>query len=138
MAVRNPRTRGALLFRRRCRALHPVAVLPGLHPCPLHSRHTSYPAGSAPSLKYLVKFTSAGRHYVWFGWSSSPNNGHHIHFSLDNSPALEANAITQGACGTNTCWGSTSATTGLPAYLDVADAGYHTVNVWMDEDDVTF
>jgi RHS repeat-associated protein/uncharacterized repeat protein (TIGR01451 family) len=86
----------------------------------------------SPSLTFQVHFTTPGVYTVWaYGAAVNPN-GDSLHVGLDG----EANPTSESiAALTRRRWGWNSRiATGAAATLTIAEAGPHTIHVWMHED----
>jgi len=88
-----------------------------------------------------VNFTKTGTHYFWF--RGSDGGGNSINAGIDgDSPDPTMNNIDEGCCGTRLVPGGTTFTwiRGIDAtpegrsQFEIAQAGLHTINVWMRED----
>ncbi len=97
----------------------------------------SYATGydtKSPWLEFDVDFPSDGRWYVWVrgqAGGATVGTSDTCHVGLDATPTSSAEALT--GFGSDWTWSATTEA-GAVAYMDVATAGAHTVNLWMYED----
>lgn len=94
---------------------------------------------TSPRLDFKVSFTKTGTHYFWFRGSDGGGNSLNAGINGDVGPTDNLSNIDQGCCGTRLVPNGTTFTwvggngTGR-AQFEVAQAGVHTINVWMRED----
>jgi hypothetical protein len=91
-------------------------------------------ATGAPRIDYEVQFTTPGVYRVWVrGDAAGSDPDDSLHIGLDGAtPATAKDISLERANGF--VWSGTRMFTAVKASLVVAEAGVHTVNLWMRED----
>jgi hypothetical protein len=85
----------------------------------------------SPELSYPVTFSTTGTYYVWIRGIGPSANDDSLHVGIDAGAVSSADRIT--GFGSSLSW-SKSTMDGPAATLQVTEAGYHDINVWMRED----
>jgi hypothetical protein len=88
-------------------------------------------SASSPRLDFPVNFVKTGTHYVWIRGIGLSGADDSCHVGFDGAELATSDRIS--GFGTGWTW-SKDTMDGVVAAFDVANAGIHTVNVWMRED----
>ena len=91
-------------------------------------------ATSSSELRYRIHFSTPGRYQVWVRAAAPSAASDSLHVGLDDEAPASGAELTVPPGGWT--WSKTTADD-EPATLDVAEAGFHTLNVWMAEDGLT-
>jgi hypothetical protein len=96
--------------------------------------NTGYAANS-PRLDFEVNFIKTGTYHVWVRGAGPDGGGDSMHSGLDGAELASADRISGSLNNGLAGWVWTRDTMdNAPASFTVADAGIHTVNIWMRED----
>jgi hypothetical protein len=100
---------------------------------PIHGENFSDKPGEMAVLSYPVKFTTAGRYYIWARAFATDGDDNTLHFGLDESWP-ESSARQHTFTGKAWRWASRHRHSKGKIYFDVPTPGIHVVNVSMRED----
>lgn len=90
----------------------------------------------SPRLDYVVDFATTGTHYVWIRGLSPNSSGNRVHMGMDFT-VLATGIGGNGFSSNNWEWVEVDESS-VRVAINVATAGLHTINVWMDEDGFMF
>lgn len=88
----------------------------------------------SPRLDFKVSFIKTGTHYIWVRANANGSESDDsCHTGLDNQANTTSNRISFNVTA-DWAWFNARENNAGPATFDVANAGVHTVNIWMCED----
>ncbi len=90
------------------------------------------PLKDAPKLDYRINFTRKGKYHVWIRakGNSSDNS---VHVGIDGKAISSSDKIEFPPSTSNYVW-SKATKDKKDASISISSIGFHTINVWMDED----
>jgi len=93
--------------------------------------YSSNYADRSPRLDFVVNFEKTGPHYVWVLAYGPDGNSDSCHVGLDGEEIATSETMSGWNGGHQ--WSGTQMS-GPASFFEIADAGVHTVNIWMRED----
>ncbi len=93
-------------------------------------------ATESAGLSYQVYFRKAGTHYLWIRGSASGSWRSSCHSGLDGKENWQSSEITGFAHDGSLSWAHASQQYHVPTTFQVDSPGLHTVNLWMNTDDL--
>ena len=90
------------------------------------------PAKDAPKLDYRINFTHTGDYHVWIRAKGSKSDNS-VHVGIDGKAVSSSDKIEFLPSRSDYVW-SKATKDKQDAILSIPSIGFHTINVWMDED----
>jgi WD40 repeat protein len=90
------------------------------------------PLKDAPKLDYRINFTRTGKYHVWIRAKGNKSDNS-VHVGIDGKAISSSDKIEFPPSTANYVW-SKATKDKQDASISVSSLGFHTINVWMDED----
>jgi len=90
------------------------------------------PLKDSPKLDYRINFTRAGNYHVWIRAKGNISDNS-VHVGIDGKAVSSSDKIEFGPSTSNYVW-SKATKDKQGAFISISSIGFHTINVWMDED----
>jgi hypothetical protein len=92
------------------------------------------PLQDAPKLDYRINFTRKGNHHVWIRAKGNKSDNA-VHVGIDGQAVSSSDKIESPPSRSNYVW-SKATKDKQDAIISISSIGFHTINVWMDEDGI--
>ncbi len=90
------------------------------------------PLKDSPKLDYRIKFTRQGKYHVWIR-AKGGKSDNSVHVGVDGKDVSSSNKIEFPPSASEYVW-SRATKDDKDASISISSIGFHTINVWMDED----
>ena len=92
------------------------------------------PLQDAPKLDYRINFTRKGNYHVWIRAKGNKSDNA-VHVGIDGQAVASSDKIESPPSRSNYVW-SKATKDKQDAIISISSIGFHTINVWMDEDGI--
>jgi hypothetical protein len=97
------------------------------------AKFTEYdPIKDAPKLDYRINFTRTGNYHVWIRAKGNKSDNS-VHVGINGKGIPSSDMIEFPPSTSNYVW-SKATKDKQDAFISISSIGFHTINVWMDED----
>ena len=92
------------------------------------------PLKDAPKLDYRVNFNRTGNYHVWIRAKGNKSDNA-VHVGIDGKAIASSDKIEFPPSRSRYAW-SRATKDEVDATISISSIGFHTINVWMDEDGI--